>query len=284
MEAGRVTGVSRTAIGVAWLRAQERQRPDRLFDDPYAADFVMGAREIMAEAASRSGERGRAVGALFGKHVVVRTKFYDDYLLAAARAGCHQVVLVAAGLDTRAFRLDWPAGVRLFELDLPDLLDYKERILEVREAVPRCERTVLRVDLREDWASRLVEAGLRPAEPTAWLIEGLLVYLSYEEAAGLLTAVDTLSAPGSRLACEDRSSANESLMARIRETREVNEAVALWKGGLGDDLAGWLTGRRWLVRGHNGTELADSYGRSDADAAYVGFLTAVRDGSPGRTS
>jgi methyltransferase (TIGR00027 family) len=182
------------------------------------------------------------------------------------------------------YRLGWPAGVRLFELDLPDLLDYKERILEVREAAPRCARTVLRVDLREDWASRLVEAGLRPTEPTAWLIEGLLVYLSYEEAAGLLTAVGTLSAPGSRLACEDRSSADESLMARIRETREVNEAVALWKGGLGNDLVEWLTGREWLVRGHNGTELADSYGRADADAAYVGFLTAVRAGSAERTS
>ncbi len=276
--------MSRTAIGVAWLRAQEGSRPDKLFDDPFAADFVMGAREMMAEAASRAGERGRAIGALFGKHVVIRTKFYDDYLLAAAAAGCRQVVLLAAGLDTRAFRLGWPTGVRLFELDLPDLLDYKERILEVRAAAPRCERTVLRADLREDWASRLVEAGLRPTEPTAWLIEGLLVYLSYEEAAGLLTAVDTLSAPGSRLACEDRSSASESLLARIRETREVNEAVALWKGGLGNELVGWLTGREWLVRGHNGTELADSYGRADADAAYVGFLTAVRDGSAERTS
>jgi methyltransferase (TIGR00027 family) len=279
-----ISGVSRTAIGVAWLRAQEGSRPDKLFDDPYAADFVIGAREMMADAASRAGERGRAIGALFGKHVVIRTKFYDDYLLAAAAAGCRQVVLLAAGLDTRAFRLGWPAGVRLFELDLPDPLDYKERILEVRAAAPRCARTVLRVDLREDWASRLVEAGLRPTEPTAWLIEGLLVYLSYEEAAGLLTAVDTLSAPGSQLACEDRSSASESLMARIRETREVNEAVALWKGGLGNDLVGWLTGRHWLVRGHNGTELADSYGRADADAAYVGFLTAVRDASAERTS
>jgi methyltransferase (TIGR00027 family) len=279
-----ISGVSRTAIGVAWLRAQERLRPDKLFDDPYAADFVMGAREMMAEARSRAGDRGRAIGALFGKHVVIRTKFYDDYLLAAVAAGCHQVVLLAAGLDTRAFRLDWPAGVRLFELDLPDLLEYKERILDAREAVSRCERTVLRVDLREDWAGRLVDAGFRPAEPTAWLIEGLLVYLGYDEAAGLLTSIDALSAPGSQLSCEDRSSASESLMARIRETREVNEAVALWKGGLGNDLVGWLNGRQWLVRGHNGTELADSYGRSDADAAYVGFLTAVRDGSAERTS
>ncbi|HEV8557705.1 MAG TPA: SAM-dependent methyltransferase [Actinophytocola sp.] len=279
-----ISGVSRTAIGVAWLRAQERLRPDKLFDDPYAADFVMGAREMMAEAASRSGERGRAVGALFGKHVVIRTKFYDDYLLSACAAGCRQVVLVAAGLDTRAFRLDWPAGVRLFELDLPDLLDYKERILDAREAAPRCERTVLAVDLREDWAGRLVEAGLRPTEPTAWLIEGLLVYLGYEEAAGLLTAIGSLSAPGSQLSCEDRNSASESLATRVREAPELAEVVALWKGGLGTDLGDWLTRDGWQVRGHNGTALAGTYGRADAEAAYVGFLTAVRDGSAERTS
>jgi hypothetical protein len=84
------------------------------------------------------------------------------------------VVLLAAGLDTRAFRLTWPDGVRLFELDLPDLVDYKERVLAEQAAVPRCQRTVLRVDLREDWPARLESAGLRPGEPTAWLIEGLL--------------------------------------------------------------------------------------------------------------
>lgn len=281
---GGVTGVSRTAIGVAWLRAQERLRPDKLFDDPYAADFIVGAREIMTEAATRSGERGRAVGALFGKHVVVRTRFYDDYLLAATGSGCRQVVLVAAGLDTRAFRLDWPPGTRLFELDLPDLLDYKERILDARAAVPRCERTVLRVDLREDWADRLVGAGFRPAAPTAWLIEGLLVYLSPDEAAALLTAIGELSAPGSQISCENRDSASDELLSRVRATPAMSEVVSMWKGGLGRDLRDWLTGNGWRVTTHDGTALAESYGRGDAEAAYVGFLTAVRAAAAPATS
>ncbi|MEV4259539.1 SAM-dependent methyltransferase, partial [Spirillospora sp. NPDC049652] len=136
-------GVGRTALGVARMRAAEHRRPDRLFTDPFAAAFA---------AAGPPAPPGRdgPMRDLLILQVIVRTRFYDDYLRAAADAGIRQVVLLAAGLDTRAFRLDWPAGTRLFEVDLPDVLAFKAATLA--DAEPRCERAAVAADLREEWA------------------------------------------------------------------------------------------------------------------------------------
>src|SRR5690606_10582605 len=128
------------------------------------------------------------------------------YLLSAARAGCHQVVLLAAGLDARAFRLPWPTGVRLWEADLPEVFAFKEPVLADRGATPLCERTVVPVDLREDWTRTLREdAGFDPHQPTAWLIEGLLMYLDEGERNLLLERVGALSSAGSRIELDHRS-------------------------------------------------------------------------------
>jgi methyltransferase (TIGR00027 family) len=276
------TGVSRTAVGVAWMRAEESRRPDPLFVDPLAAAFVAGARAAI-EGRSGNPERLRIVDALFYVNVVIRTKFYDDYLLAAAAAGCHQVVLPAAGLDTRAYRLDWPAGVRLFELDLPALLAYKEKVLATQGAATRCERRVIAVDLREDWPAELLAAGFDPARPTAWLVEGLLIYLTASDTAKLLTTIGELSAPGSQLSCEHRDNTDNSLVTRVRATSELDDLTAMWQGGLGEDVAEWLGRNGWTVHMFEGSALAESYGRPDPEAASVNFLTAVRKGPPGPT-
>ena len=111
----------------------------------------------------------------------------------ACVSGCRQVVLVAAGLDTRAFRLSWPAGVSLFEMDLPAVLAFKEQVLTSSDAGPRCHRTAVAVDLREDSPAQLVTAGFEPATPTVWLLEGLLIYLTADEAMTLLRDVTVLS-------------------------------------------------------------------------------------------
>jgi methyltransferase (TIGR00027 family) len=271
-------GVGRTAVGMARVRAQESQRPDRLFDDPYAEVFVAAAPDAFPE------DRGRAttgplasLGAALYVHGVIRTRFFDDYLLAATAAGCRQVVLPAAGLDTRAFRLLWPAGVRLFELDLPEVLAFKERVLAAEHAVPRCERVALAADLREAWPAVLTSAGFQPAQPTAWLVEGLFVYLSADEAGRLLTTVGELSAPASQLAFEQANTSDTSLIARARAIPAMDRFTALWKGGLGAGASEWLAGHGWQVRTHDLAALVASYGRAlTRPSSGGGFVNAVR--------
>ena len=275
-----LTGVARTALGMARVRAEESRRSDRLFDDPYAQAFVAAVPDPFP-AEDPTAAAGRALlGALFSFHAVVRTRFFDDYLSAATAAGCRQVVLLAAGLDARAFRLDWPAGVRLFELDLPEMLAFKERVLAARAAVPRCHRTVVPADLRQAWSAELIGAGFQPARATAWLVEGLLIYLSAEEAADLLSAVGALSAPASRLSLEHGTIAASSLLARARAMPAMNQFTSLWKGGLAEDAPTWLARHGWRVELHDHAALAASYGRPLPDSSGGGFLTAVRRARP----
>ncbi|MFC4327883.1 SAM-dependent methyltransferase [Streptomyces andamanensis] len=188
-------GVSGTALWTVRMRAQESARADALFDDPLAAEFL-----------TRSREAGTPPGSGLLQQVLpdwlaVRTRFFDDHLLAAARNGCPQVVLLGAGLDTRAHRLDWPAGIDLFEVDLPAVHAFKERILAGHPpAVAR--RVPVAADLLADWSGALLGAGFDPGRPTAWLCEGLLFYLAPEAVDRLVAAVGDLSAPGSTLGAE----------------------------------------------------------------------------------
>jgi len=277
---GFPTGVGRTALGVAVVRAEESRRADRLFDDPYAEAFLTAAPGAFATeqraAAAGVGELA-AWGAAFRAHAVVRTRFFDDHLLAAVADGVRQVVLLAAGLDTRAFRLPWPDGVRVYELDLPEVLAFKDRVLVGRAAVARCRRTTLGVDLRADWTGPLRNAGLRTGEPTAWLAEGLMTYLDTEEAASLLTGVGTLSGPGSRLALEVGSLGTGPMRARARRSPAMQPYARLWKGGL-PDVPGWLAGHGWAVQVVDRASVAADYGRPGTGPATGGFLVATRAG------
>jgi methyltransferase (TIGR00027 family) len=276
------TGVGKTALGVAMVRAEESQRSDRLFDDPYAAAFLAAApgafdreRQAAERATAGADDGGMASwGAAFWSHAVIRTRFFDDYLLEAAERGIRQIVLLAAGLDTRAYRLAWPTGIRLYELDLPEVLGFKERVLAEQAAVARCERRAIATDLRQEWATPLTRAGLRPDEPTAWLPEGLLIYLSLDEAAHLLTTVGDLSAPGSRLAFEFEDLAVDAMRQQARATPTMNEYAALWKGGL-PDPPGWLAGHGWHPEIHNRAEVTAGYGRAASGSTAGGFVTAT---------
>ncbi|HEX4222494.1 MAG TPA: class I SAM-dependent methyltransferase [Pseudonocardiaceae bacterium] len=263
--------VSRTALGVAGLRAIESARSDRLFTDPYAGAFVGAGKALFP---APEGPTGHSLGRLFYPHVVVRTRFYDEYLTAAVMAGCTQVVLLAAGLDARAFRLDWPSGTRLFELDLPGVLEFKDQVLDDEAAVPRCARRVVPVDLREDWGPVLRASGFDPAQPTAWLAEGLLVYLSFDEASRLLGTVGELSGPGSRLALEHRTDSANTLLsdARLIDDGRVSD---LWQGGLGEKDAAWLTEHGWTATTHERPSPERQRGNDGPDRPY-NFLTAIR--------
>ncbi|RFU40874.1 SAM-dependent methyltransferase [Actinomadura logoneensis] len=259
-------GVGRTALAVARVRAAEHRRADRILTDPFAEAFA-------AAGPPAAPVRGGPARDLMVLQVIVRTRFYDDYLRAATAAGIRQVVLLAAGLDTRAFRLDWPDGTRLFEVDLPDVLDFKDAALAGAE--PRCERTTVAADLRDDWARRLRAAGFDPSRRTAWLVEGLLIYLLPGDAAALLGGIGAESVPGGRLAAED-GAGTAWLLEHARRNPDQFRAGPLWNGGLGEATASWLEEHGWRTERHALTDVAASYGRPAPEGTRSGFLTAER--------
>ena len=188
--------IAPTSRWMAAARARESERADRLFDDPLAAALAgpegFAWLERMEFAAQSDGP---------GLYPVIRTRFFDDFLLdACRRLEVRQVVLAAAGLDTRAFRLDWPPETRLFEMDLPEVLDAKEDAIDKAGAKPNCERRTIRVDLsQETWPEALLGAGYQPESPSVWLIEGLFFYLTRAAVHGLLEKVGALTVAGSLL-------------------------------------------------------------------------------------
>jgi methyltransferase (TIGR00027 family) len=273
-----LAGVSETALGAAEMRAEESRRTDRLFDDPYAAAFVEAAPPLFPDIPSIADDAALAAlieASITG--VAIRTRFYDDYLSAASAAGCSQVVLLAAGLDTRAFRLGWPAGVRVFEIDLPGIFAFKERVLAGLGAIPRCERTVVAVDLREDWPTRLIAAGFEPSVPTAWAAEGLLAYLSNDDAVRLLSAVGDLSMSVSQLSFEYDDFADNSALSEVRAMQGMQEVASMWHGGLSQNPVEWLREHDWHVRTSDLATLAATYGRPLSGNPAGGYLIATRE-------
>jgi methyltransferase (TIGR00027 family) len=269
-------GVSETALGAAEMRAEESSRPDRLFDDPYAGAFVAAAPPLFPDLPSLDDDPGlAALKDEFLAGMAIRTRFYDEFLATACAAGSRQVVLLAAGLDTRAFRLDWPPNTRVFELDLPKLFTFKEAVLEQQGATPGCARTVVAVDLRDDWPAQLVAAGFDRGVPSAWTAEGLLAYLANDDAERLLARVGELSATGSELSFEYDDFAADSTLSQLRAMPGMQEVASMWEGGLIEQPAKWLSGHGWQVGTHDRAALAQSYRRPLLDATG-GFVTATR--------
>ena len=186
--------VALTARWTAAARACESIRPDRLFEDPLAA--ALAGPEGFALQAQVDGPAGNPT-------LPIRTRFFDDFLRrVVAEAPVRQVVLVAAGMDTRALRLPWPAGTRLFELDRPDLLTAKDTVLSALQATPRCRRYPVGIDLQDDWEQPLGAAGYRPEQQSMWLLEGLLLYLEAAAVHQLLEQVAANAMPGSWLGAD----------------------------------------------------------------------------------
>jgi methyltransferase (TIGR00027 family) len=179
-----------TAAWTASVRALENTRTDALFNDPWAAALAGPAGE--AWIAQRTPDSVQPI--------VLRTRFFDDFLLQSIQhSALQQVVLMAAGLDTRAYRLPWPESTRLFELDQAPVLEHKEMVLGAAGARAGCVRICVAADLTLPWEQALIESGFSPHQPSIWLLEGILFYLPCETLEQVLKAVSSLSASGSRL-------------------------------------------------------------------------------------
>src|SRR6201996_323745 len=201
------TSVGSTALFVATARAVEAQKPDPLVVDPYAEIFCRAVGGSSADILDGKDPDHQLKSADFGDHFVnyqaARTKYFDEYFRRAADAGVRQVVILAAGLDSRAYRLDWPAATTIFELDQPQVLDFKREVLTGHGAQPRAERREIAIDLRDDWPHALRDNGFDEAEPSAWIAGGLLIYLPASAQEQLFTGVDSLAGPGSHVAVEN---------------------------------------------------------------------------------
>jgi methyltransferase (TIGR00027 family) len=238
------------------MRALESARADRLFEDPLAAAFVAGAGWEPPDPASIEPSTRHRLGTM-AAWVSARTRFLDDLLLDAAAEGIRQVVLLGAGLDSRGFRLPWPDGVRMFELDTPEMLGFKERVVAERGAQAASERILIEVDLRDDWVGALRAAGFDDTAPVAWVIEGLLVYLPEDGVDRLLRDVSALSAPGSRMGLTASSAGS---IDSWRDT--VGEQVsALWISSMPADPEPWLAGYGWTATAYDSRERLGAYGR-----------------------
>lgn len=280
-----VSGVGLTALAVAAGRAMESGRTDALMNDPYAASFVTEARPPVPIPVTFEDAEGQSSTAglwpVMSSYVGVRSRAFDDYLGGALADGAAQVVVLASGLDTRAFRLPVPAATRYFELDQPAVLDFKLRVLKEQGAEPACDHRSIAADLRDDWGAALEEAGFDPSLPTAWLAEGLLPYLPEDAEERLLQEISRLSCPGSRLAVEQVSEVPDAA-----PDGAADPLVGQGESALGVDVRELLHMERqtpadqrlkelgWQTRNLSAAETAEGYGRSiDAAAFFADHVT-----------
>lgn len=200
------TSVGSTALFVAASRAFEARKPDPLAVDPFAEVFCRAAGGDWADLFD-GGAPEHLLYSEFGDQFVnyqgARTRYFDAYFAAATAAGVRQIVLLAAGLDSRAYRLPWPDGTVVYELDQPQVLEFKREVLAEHGDAPVAERREVAIDLRDDWPAALRASGFDPARPSAWLAEGLLMYLPAVAQDALFTGIDELSALGSWVAVEE---------------------------------------------------------------------------------
>jgi methyltransferase (TIGR00027 family) len=258
--------VGATALGVAAARAAETARPDALIRDDYAYLLAASAGPAWARMASgdddwlSDDEHGRRLHEMARNYQAVRTHYFDGYFNAAVRAGIRQVVILAAGLDSRAYRLDWPAGTTVFEIDQPKVLGYKTSTLDAHGAVPKALRVPVAVDLRDDWTAALIGAGFDPAQPTAWLAEGLLPYLPGDAQDRLFDLVTAHSAAGSQIAVEafnlhpsqysaEKRAARRERTAHLRERLglDLDVDTLIYTDDTRTDAAEWLAENGWRV-------------------------------------
>ncbi|MFI7320301.1 SAM-dependent methyltransferase [Streptomyces venezuelae] len=267
---GVAGGVGVTALLVAAARAIETHRHDSLAQDPYAEHFVRAAPAcarwpVRIEQVPEGDDN--PLWGRFARYFGLRTRTLDDFLLQEVGAGgARQVVLVGAGLDTRAFRLDLPSDCVVHEIDRAGVLDFKQRVLTDLSAVPRAKRVPVPVDLRADWVGALVAAGFDAAAPSVWLAEGLLFYLPGPVESYLVDMVDRLTAAGSALAYEvklekDLLAYRDSAIYTATREQIGIDLLHLFDKGARPDSVGDLAARGWAASVHTPFDFTRRHGR-----------------------
>ncbi|MHA3023527.1 class I SAM-dependent methyltransferase [Mycobacterium sp. BMJ-28] len=292
------SSVGATATMVAAARAIASATPDPVINDPFAAPLVRAVgvdfftKLVDGELTEADlGDDPQMNIVRFANGMAARTRFFDEFFEQAVASGVRQAVILASGLDARAYRLNWPAGTVVFEIDQPDVIEFKSRTLADLGAQPTANRRTVAVDLREDWVSALRSAGFDPAAPTAWIAEGLFGYLPSEAQDRLLDLITENSAPGSRLAAEAVPGTGDVDPEAIRE--RMQSVTDKWAEHgfdldfselvyLGDrtDATSHLDGLGWDTSAMPTNELLARYGLpgldDDAQFGQPNYITAVK--------
>jgi methyltransferase (TIGR00027 family) len=290
--------VGATATMVAAARAAATRSSQSVITDAFAEPLVravgidlftrLAAGELEADDVEKGVGFPRMVDTF-----AARARYFDDYFAEATAAGLRQVVIVASGLDARPYRLSWPAGTTVYEIDQPEVIEFKTATLSKIGAVPGAEHRTVGIDLREDWPAALQAAGFDTAKPTAWLAEGLLIgFLPPEAEVRLLDNVISLSAPGSRFAA-DFGSLNDGSPESQEQARITAEGwrrqgldldiAALTYPGEHTDVAAHLEAHGWDATRSKLTDLFAAAGlpelvgaEQQAPAAMISFVRAIR--------
>lgn len=296
------SSVGATATMVAAARAVASRADEPVINDPFAEPLVRAvgvdfftklAAGELTPADLDAGDGGQSpVGITrFADGMAARTRFFDDFFADAVAAGVRQAVILASGLDARAYRLDWPADMVLYEIDQPEVIAFKKQTLAGLGARPATELRTVAIDLRQDWPAALAEAGFDSSRPSAWIAEGLFGYLPPDAQDRLLDQIDELSAPGSRLAAEGVPSHHEGDSEELRE--KMKESTDLWRSHgfdldfselvfLGEraEVAEYLRGHGWAADGAPTNDLLVRYGlppmNPDEGFADVVYVSAAK--------
>ena len=273
------TSVGATATMVAAARAVATKAENPIIHDQFAEPLV---RAVGVDFLTRWASGDLNVAAVDADDatwklqqmpdaMAARTRFFDAFFADATKAGIRQAVILASGLDARAYRLDWPAGTTVFEVDQPEVIAFKTQTLSELGANPTADRRTVAIDLRHDWPAALVEAGFDRTQPTAWIAEGLLGYLPPEAQDRLLDNISALSADGSRLATEAIPDLPDVDREKAREL--MREATEKWRAhgfdldfeelgyqGERHDVAHYLDGLGWRSVGRPMSQLLAEHG------------------------
>ncbi|MEB4208088.1 class I SAM-dependent methyltransferase [Mycobacterium sp. 94-17] len=279
--------VGATALGVASARAAETRSENPLVTDPFAQVFLdaagdgvwnwHSAAQLPDEVVEAEPTLPLQMQSMVG-YMASRTAFFDNFFLDATGAGIRQAVILAAGLDARSWRLPWPAGTTVYELDQTRVLDFKASTLAEHGAQPVCSRVAVPVDLRQDWPAALRRAGFDDSAPSVWSAEGLMPYLPAAAQELLFERIAASTVRGSRVAVEalgpkfldpqvrakrrERMDRIRELIARVDPDRAVPRTEELWYMEEREDVGEWFARHGWDVTVTPADELMAGYGRA----------------------
>jgi methyltransferase (TIGR00027 family) len=269
------SSVGATATMVAAARTLASREVDPLIDDPFAEPLVRAVGIDffikLIDGEIRLPDAGAGdVARLMTDVMAVRTRFFDDFFTNAT--GIRQAVILASGLDSRPYRLPWPAGSVVYEIDQPKVIEFKTSTMTAIGVTPTAERRTVSIDLRDDWPAALRRSGFDNTQPTAWSAEGLLVYLPPDAQDRLFDNITALSAPGSQLATEYHPDAGAGIGERVQAVSDqwrghgfdVNLSDLFYTGER-NPVVDYLSAHGWQVSARSRPEVFAGYGRTFPD-------------------